>query len=124
MTGEDNVAICKAAYVAFQEGDVESAMEAIADDVEWITPGRSAVSGTRRGKREVGELWARFAEKGFRTQPEYWFSDETRVVVLTQISLEGEPADTADVVTLKDGKVVKFQSALDTALLERVFGRA
>ena len=124
MAGEDNVAIAKAAYVAFQEGDVEGAMEAIADHVEWITPGRSAVSGTRRGKHEVGELWAMLADKGFRTQPEHWFSDETRVVVLTQISLEGEPADTADVLTFKDGMVAKFQSASDTALLERVFGRA
>jgi uncharacterized protein len=124
MAGADNLAITKAAYAAFQEGDVEGAMEAIADDVEWITPGKSAVSGTRRGKREVGELWTRLAEKGFRTQPEYWFSEGDRVVVLTQIALEGEPADVADVLTFRDGKLVKFQSASDTALLERVFGRA
>jgi hypothetical protein len=98
-------------------------MARIADDVEWITPGNSAISGTVRGKQEVGALWGRLAEKGFTTSPQYWFSDEDRVVVLTHISLGGEEADSADVLTYHDGRLVKFQTAGDTALLERVFGR-
>jgi ketosteroid isomerase-like protein len=97
-------------------------MQNMADDVEWITPGNSAVSGTRRGKQEIGELWAKFAEKGFSTSPQYWFSDDERVVVLAQITLAGEQADSADVLTYRDGKLVKFQTAGDTAMLERVFG--
>ena len=94
----------------------------MADDVEWITPGNSAISGTVRGKQEVGALWAKFAEKGFTTSPQYWFSDDERVVVLAQVTLAGERADSADVLTFRDGKVVKFQTAGDTAMLERIFG--
>jgi ketosteroid isomerase-like protein len=122
MAGEQNVETAKRAYAAFSSGDAAAAMENMADDVEWITPGNSAMSGTRHGKQEVGELWGKFAEKGFSTSPQYWFSDEDRVVVLTQITLGGEQADTADVLTYRDGKLVKFQTAGDTAMLERVFG--
>src|SRR5205807_1000219 len=96
--------------------------ENIADDIEWITPGNSTVSGTVHGKEEVGRLWQQLAEKGFSTSPQYWFSDDERVVVLTHISVEGGEADSADVLTYRDGKLVKFQSAGDTALLERIFG--
>ena len=97
-------------------------MARIADDVEWITPGNSAISGTLHGKQEVAGLWAKLAEKGFATSPQHWFSDEDRVVVLTQITVGGEQADAADVLTYRDGKLVKFQTAGDTALYERVFG--
>src|SRR5581483_482123 len=122
MAGEQNIETAKRAYEAFSAGDAAGAMENMSDDVEWITPGNSAISGTRRGKQEVGELWAKFGEKGFTTSPQYWFSDEDRVVVLTQTTLGGEQAETADVLTYRDGKLVKFQTAGDTAMLERVFG--
>jgi ketosteroid isomerase-like protein len=97
-------------------------MAQVADDIEWVAPGNSAISGTVHGKPAVGALWAQLAEKGFTTSPQYWFSDEDRVVVLTQITVGGEQADSADVLTYRDGALVKFQTAGDTALFERVFG--
>jgi ketosteroid isomerase-like protein len=121
MAGEQNLESAKKAYAAFSDGDVEGAMADLADDIEWITPGDSAVSGTIRGKQEVGALWQKFAEKNFSTSPQYWFADDERVVVLTHTSLEGHEADQADVLTYRDGKVVRFQSAGDTAALENVF---
>jgi len=121
MAGEQNLESARRAYAAFSAGDAAGAMENIADDVEWITPGDSAISGTARGKQEVGALWQQLVEKGFSTSPQYWFSDDERVVVLTHITVEGAEADQADVLTFRDGKVVRFQSAGDTALLERIF---
>ncbi len=122
MAGEELIEAAKRGYAAFSAGDAAGAMAELADDIVWITAGDSAISGTSRGKQEVGALWARFAEKGFQVVPEYWFSDGERVVCLNHITLAGEQADTADVLTFRDGKVVKFQSAGDTALLERVYG--
>jgi uncharacterized protein len=124
MAGEQNLEIAKRAYAAFSAGDVEGAMQNMADDVVWITPGNSAISGTLRSKQDVGALWAKLAEKEFTTAPQFWLSDEDRVVVLTQTTLAGEHADQADVLTYRDGKLIRFQSAGDTALLERVFGSA
>ncbi|MBV9464843.1 MAG: hypothetical protein JO169_01890, partial [Solirubrobacterales bacterium] len=56
------------------------------------------------------------------TSPQYWLSDDERVVVLTHITAQGEEADTVDVLTYRDGKLVKFQTATDTAMLERLYG--
>jgi ketosteroid isomerase-like protein len=122
MAGEQNVETAKRAYAAFSAGDGAGAMEAIADDIEWITPGNSAISGVMHGKQEVGALWAKFGEKGFTTTPQFWFSDANHVVVLTHTTIEGGEADACDVLTFRDGKLVKFQTAGDTALMERVFG--
>lgn len=122
MAGEENLEQAKKAYEAFSNGDAEGAMEKMSDDVEWIQPGNSAIGGTYRGKQEVGGLWGKFAEKGLKVTPQYWFSDAERVVVLTHIELDGQGADGADVLTYRDGQLVKFQTAGDTALLERVYG--
>jgi uncharacterized protein len=62
MAGEQNVDTAKQAYDAFSAGDAEAAMARIADDVEWITPGNSAISGTVHGKQEIGALRAQLAE--------------------------------------------------------------
>ena len=122
MAGEQNVESAKKAYAAFIAGDAEGAMENMADDIEWVTPGNSAISGTLHGKQDVGQLWRKLAEKGFKTEPQHWFSDGERVVVLCHTSMGEDEADTADVLTFRDGKLVKFQSAGDTAAMERHFG--
>ena len=122
MAGERNIDTAERAYAAFSSGDAEGAMAALSDGVEWTIPGNSEVSGTMRGKQEVGAFWGRLAEKGYTINPQYWFSDDERVVVLTRTTLDGHEADEADVLTFRDGLIVKFQSAMDTALLERVYG--
>jgi len=123
MSAAENIETAKRGFAAFAAGDAAAAMVDMVDDIEWITPGNSAVSGTVRGKQALGEHWAKVAEKGFSATPQYWFADDDRVVVLVQTSLAGETTDAADVLTFNaDGKLVRFQSAGDTAQLERVFG--
>lgn len=124
MAGEQNIERAKKAYQAFIDGDAEGAMADMSDDIEWIQPGDSAIGGTYHGKQEIGGLWAKFQEKGLKITTQYWYSDDERVVVLTHIELDGEGADGADVLTYRDGQLVKFQTAGDTALLERVYGSA
>ena len=121
MSAQENLDMAKRGYAAFSSGDADGAMADMADDITWVTPGASSISGTATGKEEVGANWAALAEKGFSTTPQHWFADDERVVVLTQVSLAGEDYDAADVLTFSDGKLVRFQTAGDTALLERVF---
>lgn len=123
MSAAENKTATQAAYQAFSAGDLEGAMRNLADDVEWIVPGNSTVSGTYRGKDEVAGFFAKLASKSFRTEPEHFIAEGDHVVVLTRTTSEGEvSADQADVLTFRDGKVVRFQSAADTALLEAVWG--
>jgi uncharacterized protein len=124
MTAQENIEATKAAYAAFAAADIDAASANLDDQVEWIVPGNSKISGTYRGKDEVIGFWISLAEKGFTTTPEHYFGDGDMVVVLTNITAEGRSADGADVLTFnEDGKVVKFQSAGDTAMQEEIWGR-
>jgi len=123
MSAEENLAAARRGYAAFAAGDAAAAMAEMVDDIEWITPGNSAISGTVRGKEALGAHWGQVMAKGYSTNPQYWFADGDRVVVLTQNTLGDQTVDIADVLTFNaDGKLVKFQTTSDTALLERVFG--
>jgi uncharacterized protein len=124
MTAQENIEQTKAAYAAFAAADIEAASANLDDQVEWIVPGNSTISGTYRGKDEVVGFWISLAEKSFTTTPEHFLGDEDIVVVLTNITVDGRSADGADVLTFNaDGKVVKFQSAGDTAMQEEIWGR-
>ncbi len=123
MTAQENIEQTKAAYAAFAAADIDTASANLDDQIEWIVPGNSTVSGTYRGKDEVIAFWMKLAEKGFTTSPERFVGDDEVVVVLTSVSLEGHTADQADVLHFnQDGKLVKFQSAGDTALQEQIWG--
>src|SRR3954453_21446985 len=105
MSAEENKAAPQAAYQAFGAGDLEGAMKNMADDIEWIVPGNSTVSGTYRGKDEVIGFWIKLAEKGFTTTPQRFVGDDEVVVVLTTTTADGHTSDQADVLTFRDGKV-------------------
>jgi uncharacterized protein len=124
MGAEENIETAKRGFAAFADGDPVAAMADMVDDIEWITPGNSAVSGTVRGKRALAEHWAKAAPSGYTVTPQHWFANDDRVVVLVQGIYPGEEAaDGVDVLTFNaDGKLIKFQSVADTALLERIFG--
>jgi ketosteroid isomerase-like protein len=122
MSTSQNIETAKKGYAAFAAGDLETAMSDLDDNVEWVVLGNSTVSGTYRGKAEVTELFAKVAEQSFTTTPSRFLADDDVVVVLTQVTAGGESAPQADVVTFRDGKIVKAQGFGDTAMAERVFG--
>jgi uncharacterized protein len=123
MPAAENKAATQAAYQAFGAGDLEGALQDMADDIKWIVPGNSTISGTYRGKDEVMRLFATLAGKSFRTEPQHFIAEGDHVVVLTRTTMDGKSSDQADVCTFQGAKVVKFQSAGDTALLESVWGK-
>lgn len=122
MSASENKSSAQAAYEAFSKSDLAGATKNMADDIEWIVPGNSSISGTYRGKEEVTQFFMSLAAKSFTTQPEHFIADGDHVVVLTRTTAEGQQAEQADVLTFRDGKVVKFQSAGDTALQEKIWG--
>ena len=123
MAGSQNVEIAKKGYEAYGAGDVETALADFDDNIEWSIPGNSAISGNYRGKSEFMNLLGRLAEKSFTTTPERILGDGDDVVVITKITAGGESGLQADVLTYRNGRLVKAQSIADTALQERVFGR-
>jgi hypothetical protein len=119
---EQNIRSAKAGYAAFSWGDPAAAMDNMVDDVEWVVPGESPVSGTYHGKEEVRALLIKLAERPFTMVAERFLGDEELVVVLIRTTVAGESTDRVDILTYRDGKVVKVRSVLDTLGQQRMFG--
>ncbi len=119
---EENKELIKKGYAAFSSGDVETVMDLFDDDIEWVQPGKSLISGTYRGKAEVMELFGELAEKRLTVKVNGLVAEGDTVVALTEVSVGGETGQNADVFTVRDGKTVRAQVHGDTAMLERVFG--
>jgi uncharacterized protein len=117
-----NLETAKKAYEAYGNADVETVLSTFDDDIEWVVPGNSAISGTFRGKDQFVQLLGKLAEKSFTTTPEHLFADGDDVVAITAVTAGGESALQADVLTYRNGKVVKAKSIADTAMQERVYG--
>ncbi|BCI53992.1 hypothetical protein NIIDNTM18_32700 [Mycolicibacterium litorale] len=120
---ERNIEVIKKGYDAFASGDIETVMTLFDDNVEWIHPGESAISGTYHGKGELGSYLAKMAEKQLEVRVTRLIADGDTVVALTDVTVAGEHGKDADVFTLRDGKTVRVQIYGDTSLMERVYGR-
>jgi ketosteroid isomerase-like protein len=122
MGAQENKQASEDAFRAFGSGDAEAAMQNIDDSVEWTVRGDNALTGTYRGKEQVGELWGKFLSKNFSTKPHDFIADGDKVVILTTVTLDGETAESADVSTYNaDGKLVAFETLADTTIINRAF---
>jgi uncharacterized protein len=119
---ERNIEVIRKGYEAFAAGDVDTVMSLFDDDLEWIQPGNSAVSGTYHGKAELGELLGQMADKQTTVKVNRLLGDGNTVVALTDVTSDGELSHDADVFTLRDGKTVRVEIYADTAMMERVYG--
>jgi uncharacterized protein len=124
MSAEENKQSAEAAYSAFNEGDAAGAMANMAVEVVWTVGGDNALTGTYRGKEEIGGLWAKLAEKGLTTKPHDFIADGDKVVVLTTAGMDGESNESADVLTFNaEGKLIAFEQIGDPSIGNRVFAR-
>ena len=122
IVASQNVETAKKAYDAFAAGDLETVLSTFDDNVEFVVPGNSTISGTYRGKDEVTKFFASLAEKSFTTTPSRFVADGDDVVVIGQVTAGGESAPEADASTFRGGKIVNLQAFSDTAMFERVYG--
>lgn len=122
MSADENKATAEAAYRAFSEGDGAGAMENMDDSVVWEVRGDNSLTGTYRGKEEIAGLWAKFGEKGLKTEPHDFVADGDKVVVLTTVTLDGELGESADVLSFNgEGRLIAFEQIGDPAIGNRVF---
>jgi ketosteroid isomerase-like protein len=122
MSAQENKQQAEAAYKAFSDGDAAGAMANMDDGVVWTVGGDNSLTGTYKGKEEIAGLWAKFAEKGIKTEPHDFVADSDMVVVLTTTGLNGESAEAADVLTFnEDGKLTAFEQIGDPAIGNRAF---
>ncbi len=124
MAVQENKQAAQDAYAAFSSGDAEGAMRDIDDSIEWTVRGDNALTGTYNGKKEVGELWAKFMSKDFSNKPHDFVAEGDKVIALTTVQLEGESSEGADVLTYNgEGKLVAFETLGDVTVPNRVFAK-
>lgn len=127
MTEQANLEATKAAYAAFGRGDIPTLLQDLADNVEWVSPGESPISGTFRGKAAVQEWLGKLNDTlEFHVfDPQDFIAQGDKVVVLvhseTTVRSTGKKlvSDLAHVHTRQDGKLVRFQEYSDTLAFAR-----
>jgi ketosteroid isomerase-like protein len=122
QSAEQILGSAKAGYAAYSWGDPRAAVDNLADDVEWVVPGDSAISGTYHGKKEFGGFLAKMRDVGYSQEPELFLGDEETVMVLFRTITAGHSSYQVDILTYRGGKVVKGQTVLDTEQTRRIFG--
>lgn len=120
---DSNIDLIKKGYAAFTAGDIETVMSLYDDNIEWVQPGNSAISGSHHGKGELGQLLATLGQQMSELQPRRFIADGDTVVVFSNTTFDGHPSDDVEVFTLRDGKAVHVQTYGDTALMEQIFGK-
>jgi ketosteroid isomerase-like protein len=105
---QDNKEVIQRGYAAFASGDVDTVMSLFDDDIEWVQPGDSTVSGTFHGKTELMEHLGRLAENGLTVKLNRLIAEGDTVVAITEVTAGGESGQDADVFTIRDGKIAKW----------------
>jgi uncharacterized protein len=123
VSEKENKELVEKGYAAFAAGDVQTVMDLFDDDIEWTQPGQSAISGTFHGKTEVMEFMGRLAEKAPTVTVKKLIAEGDTVVAITEVTVDGESSEDADVMTIRNGKTIRMEVHGDTALLERIYGK-
>jgi len=121
---EQNLAIAQQLYAAFGRRDMPAIIALLGDDVEWGEPANpyNPAAGTRRGHRGFLE-WAnigRAAEDILALDIHKMLSDHETVAVIGHMKCLAKPtgktyeSDFVHLVTVRAGRIVKFQELFDT----------
>jgi uncharacterized protein len=127
MSTEKNVQTVKDFFAAIGGGDREGLLALVAEDIEWIIPGKDwPLAGTHRGHSGLEHLLQKTSEMEISspTPPEYVAQGDRVLVVgfakgkvkATNKTFED---DWVFDITVRDGKVTKIREFIDTQALAR-----
>jgi len=134
MANQDNVALIKKMYAAFSSGDVQTILDSISEDAEWVNYGPSSIpyAGSWRGRSQVGEFFQAIGSstKGSKVTPDAVIGDSDTVMAtgryIATVRDNGAEIDVpiAHVFTVRNGKVSKWVGLSDTAKVAEAHTRA
>jgi uncharacterized protein len=125
MDPQENTKLVQQGYQYFKNGNIPALLDILSDTVEWVFPDLKgvAVTGARRGRKEVAEFYTTLAEtqETLSFEPREFIAQGDKVVVLGHYSFRVKAtgkifeSDWAEVFTIKNGKIARFQEYANTA---------
>jgi ketosteroid isomerase-like protein len=126
-----NIEIVKQVYEAFAKRNINAILNLLSPDVEWGEPENpfNPAAGTRYGHDGFLE-WiniGRESEEILALEPRKFLADNDSVAVVGYTKCLAKPTgkiyetDFVHLVTLKDGKVIRFQEFFDTYVAAEAF---
>ena len=133
MSEQENVQAVQQQYATFLRGDIQAVLNGLTDDVEWQEPGPPDVlpwAGTRRGREQVAQFFTLLSEilEFEQFEPQEFIAQGDKVVVLVRQRVRVKTTgrtfeqDTAQVLTLREGKIAKFRIEDTAAIVAAVRG--
>lgn len=131
MSAQENKTLVRSFFQASNNGDMETSMGLIADDIVWTNIGTTSFSGTHRGISELqekllGPLFSRL-ESGVRMTVHRLIAEGDYVVA--QMSGEAQTRDGRPynntycwIIRLRDGKFAEVTEYMDTELITSALG--
>src|ERR1041385_8228877 len=118
---EETISTLRAAYAAFNRGNLDAAVESLDASIEWSEPAEFPGGGTYHGrdaaKRYLTQSRAAWAE--VISEPEQFIPAGNRIVVFVHARVrphngsEWQEVRLADVYTFRDGRAVEMRAFTD-----------
>ena len=121
MGADENLAIVRRGYEAFNKGDLETLTELFDEDAAWHLPGRSSLAGDHEGRDAAFAYFARLGQESggtFQAEVQALIADDADRVVGIQRSTaerDGKRLAVGDCIVfqLKDGRVIDGRDHID-----------
>lgn len=127
----NNVKIVQQCYADFDQGNIESILNALSDEVVWNDPGYPDIpyAGKLKGKAQVWEFFRKMDEMTVYTsfEPRSYIAQGEQVVALgflsgyARASRKLFESDWAMWWTIKGDKVTHFQAFVDTNTIAKAY---
>jgi ketosteroid isomerase-like protein len=134
MNEQENTKLVQQAYTNFKNGDIESLLSLLSDDIQWQLPEIEGVAfaGKRTGRDQVGQFFASVAESQdfLQFEPKEYIAQGDKVAAqghyAARVKSTGREyeCDFVHVFTVRDGKVSAFQEYTDTAAASAAYQKA
>lgn len=131
MNAQENKQMVMDSYQLFLQGDIPSLLARCQDDAEWVERDSDCIpfAGTYHGKAEIAEFFTRLADGAevLSFVVKDFIAEGDKVVVVGDASWLAKPTGRSfdspwvHVLTLRDGKIARFEAYNDTAPAERAF---
>jgi ketosteroid isomerase-like protein len=127
MSIEKNIQTVKAFFAAIGRGDMEALLGLVAEDIEWIIPGKEwPLAGTHRGHAGLASLLETASQSiETSTEPREFVAQGDRVLVVGFASGKIKATnktfedDWIFAITVQDGKLTSIREYVDTQALAR-----